>query len=115
MYYVGFLPAPSKTALNSIKRKIKSWKLQDRVRATLKRIGNYINPVLRGWINYYSLFQKRELYKVFVILEYRILKWVRSKYKRLKAKKRSVAWIKKMRSKYPRLLAHWLFMCPKIG
>ena len=115
MYYVGFLPAPSKSALNSIKKEIKSWKLQNKVRATLEDIGNYINPKLRGWINYYSLFQKRFLRDAFTILEYRILKWVRSKYKKLKSKKRSVLWIKKMKIKYPKLLAHWRFMYPAIG
>ncbi len=105
MYYVGFLPSPSKGALNAIKREIKSWKLQNKVKASLEDIGNYINPKLRGWINYYSLFQKRGLRKAFTILEYRILKWVRSKYKRLRTKRRSVHWIKKMKMKYPKLLA----------
>lgn len=115
MYYVGFLPAPSKIALNSIKREIKSWKLQNKVKATLENIGSYINPILRGWINYYSLFQKRELNKIFTVLEYRILKWVRAKYKRLRTKKRSVKWIKKMKLRNPKLLAHWRFMYPAIG
>lgn len=115
MYYVGFLPAPSKSSLKAIQLEIKSWKLKNKVKARLEDIGNYINPILRGWINYYSLFQKRELRKAFTILEYRILKWVRSKYKRLRTKRRSVLWIKKMKIKYPKLLAHWRFMYPRIG
>ncbi len=115
MYYVGFLPAPSKSSLNSIKKEIKSWKLQNRVKATLEEIGEYINPKVRGWINYYSLFQKRELYKALQVLEFRILKWVRTKYKKLSSKKRSVLWIKHLKMSSPKLLAHWRFMYPSIG
>lgn len=110
MYYVGFLPGISHSSARSIRREIKRWRLQDKVKARKEDIAKYINPKVQGWINYYSLFNKRDLNKIFQLLNYRLLKWIRAKYKSLRTIKKSVKWLKAQISRDPKLFSHWAFM-----
>lgn len=47
----------------------------------LKDIANKLNSKLRGWINYFSLFGKRNLRRTMLYLEGKLLKWLRRKSK----------------------------------
>ena len=115
MYYVGFLPGISNTAATTIRREMRKWKVQDRVYASLEEVAEFINPRVRGWINYFQIFNKRDLHKIFQVLHFRLLKWIRSKYKTLKSKKQSVRWFKHQRNQQPNLFAHWTFMYPRLA
>jgi len=112
-FYVGFLPAISKTAKKKITTGMRRWKLHTWTQYTVKEIANYINPVLRGWINYYGHYQKSELYKVFSLLDYRLVKWYVKKYKGI-GKKRAVRWWKKLKENSNTLFAHWQLSYAKI-
>jgi group II intron reverse transcriptase/maturase len=68
-------------------------------------IAKVLNPRLRGWINYYSLFSRYSLHRVMVRLENRLLKWLRQKY-RLGYKK-AVSKLNMIRKEQPRLFYHW--------
>lgn len=54
--FTSFLPAISNKAKKSILDKMRTWQLHRRGGSDLKSLANYINPVLRGWINYYGAF-----------------------------------------------------------
>ncbi|WP_419761798.1 group II intron maturase-specific domain-containing protein [Algibacter miyuki] len=45
--------------------KMRTWQLHRKGGSDLKGLASMINPVLRGWINYYGAFYKTELYGVF--------------------------------------------------
>ena len=113
MYYVGFLPGISQIAANSIRKTIRSCKLHHHVKSSIEDIAFFVNPKARGWINYYQLFNKRDLSKVFGVLYFRILKWIGTKY-RLNSKKRIVNKLEHYFALQPKLFVHWEFMYPMV-
>jgi Group II intron, maturase-specific domain len=40
-----------------------------------------INPVLRGWMAYYGRFYRSALYPLFDRINYRLMRWIRKKYR----------------------------------
>lgn len=68
-----------------------------------------LNPKIRGWINYYSLFNKDEAHGVFYYLNELIRKWMKNTYK--------ICGKKKLYKKYQLTQAEnpWLFYHWKIG
>ena len=80
--FVGFTPAISKKAAKNISTKIKKWRLGLRNSQSIEELAKDINPVIRGWINYYGKFNRSELMKVLKLIDFHLLKWVNQKYKR---------------------------------
>lgn len=109
MYYTGFLGSISRTGEKSIRRRIRSWKLHRQSERSLQELAEHINPQVRGWINYYSLFSKRGISRVLVSINRRILKWIRMKYK-LTSKRQVLKAFKLHRHRSPKLFAHWAFL-----
>ena len=106
--FVGFNPAVSRKALKAIGDQIRSWKLHRKVQHTLEELAREINPVLRGWIDYYGRFNHAELDLLFKRLEERLALWVRRKYKSVR-RNRKKSWdiLLSVRQRMPRLFAHW--------
>jgi RNA-directed DNA polymerase len=50
---------------------------------TLEDLSHMFNPILRGWVNYYGLFYKSELYYVFQHMNRALIRWAQRKYKKL--------------------------------
>jgi RNA-directed DNA polymerase len=106
-YYVGFLPGISPRAGKSITMSMRAWKLHHYwCLHTIRAIAEWINPVLRGWINYYGVYNRHLLGKLLVKLDFRLLRWYMKKYKRHN-KKRAVGWLKQLKKLHPCLFAHW--------
>lgn len=80
--FTSFLPAISKKSARNIREEIRGWHLSSKRSVGLKGIANKYNPVIRGWINYYSKFGKTEFRKVMVYLDRVIAYWIKKKYKR---------------------------------
>ena len=82
--FTVFKPAISKKASKKIREEIRSWRIFRNYHLKLEDIAAQINPVVRGWINYYSKFGKTEFRKVMDYLNQTLANWVRKKYKGLK-------------------------------
>ena len=66
------------------------------------------DPMIRGWINYYGKFRKSMLHGVFKLLNDRLVKWARKRYKRYKTSiKRAYRWFFRVREQFPDLFYHW--------
>lgn len=78
---INFTPAVSRKALKSMSDVIRSWQLQRRSDISLEEMARKVNPVIRGWINYYGKYYKSALYPMFAQIYFRQLKWVQNKYK----------------------------------
>jgi hypothetical protein len=48
----GFTPAISKDALNKISAQVRSWRLHRRTGLSEADLARWINPIVRGWMNY---------------------------------------------------------------
>ena len=57
-------PAISKKAMMKIKTEIRSWNLNRQTHISIEQIAERINPIVSGWMNYYTRFGKSEFWKV---------------------------------------------------
>lgn len=107
---VGFTPAVSNSSKCKIRRVIKSWRLHRMTTKSLWDLATYINPVVRGWFNYYGRFYKSALYCLFRQIQSALIKWVKRKYKHLRCHTgRARNWLIKLSKLKPRLFYHWQY------
>lgn len=107
-YFRSFLPAISNKAKVAIRDKMRTWQLHRRGGSDLKGLASMINPVLRGWINYYGAFYKTELYGVLQHMNSLLARWAMRKYKRLRRRKiKATRWVSEISERNPHLFEHW--------
>lgn len=105
--WTTFSPAVSPDALKAMGRKIRSWRIHKRSNADLADLAEWINPIVRGWINYYGRFNKSRLQRLLQRINTYIVRWARNKYKRLSSFKKAKRWWRGLVDREPRLFAHW--------
>jgi RNA-directed DNA polymerase len=59
--FTSFLPAVSPQALKRMRERIRRMHLRRRMFLPLEEIARHLNPILRGWIQYYGRFYPTEL------------------------------------------------------
>lgn len=72
----------------------------------LKIFSEKLNPKIRGWINYYTRFNRHEAQAVFCYLNELIRKWIKNKYK-LRDMKSLYLKYKAIQAERPNLFYHW--------
>jgi hypothetical protein len=108
--FASFLPAISKQALKKISGEVRQWRLHRKVRLTLTEIATKINPIIRGWLQYYGAFYRSALVPLLARINAYLLRWIRKKYKRLRTLKKALAAWQRVTSQHPRLFAHWTWV-----
>ncbi|MET8411256.1 group II intron reverse transcriptase/maturase [Streptomyces sp. NPDC005195] len=105
--FTSFLPAVSKGALKKMSAEVRSWRIHMHVTYSFGEFAKWLNPIIRGWMQYYGAFYQTELYPLLQRINFYLLRWVRKKHKRLKTyKKASRRWDQVVKS-YPSFFAHW--------
>jgi RNA-directed DNA polymerase len=105
--FVGFMPAVSPKALKSIGYTIRSWRLGVRTPMTIEAIATMVNPVIRGWINYYGRYHGSALRPVLRQLDFALARWAMRKYKRRHRRLTcALRWLAQIAQRRP-LLVHW--------
>jgi RNA-directed DNA polymerase len=108
--FYNFSPAISNGSVKRINDNIKGLNLRSMLVATLEVIAARLNSKIRGWINYYGKYRKSSLNKIFQMLNRRLIKWVSSKYKRLRGSiYNAVDWLKRECVAKPKLFTHWAY------
>jgi RNA-directed DNA polymerase len=105
--FSSFLPAICKPALNKINAEVRSWRLHRRTGQSLIDIARDINPVVRGWMEYYGAFYRSAMCPLLSRINAYLVRWIRKKYKRLKAKKKALQCWRGIVKRFPRGFAHW--------
>jgi len=106
--YTGFLPAVAPGKLTDMSRKAASWRLHRRTTQTLDDLAREVNPVLRGWLTYFTVFYPSAVNPIGERMDRHLMRWARRKYKRLeRSDKRARAWLCGVRKRSPGLFAHW--------
>jgi RNA-directed DNA polymerase len=106
--YTGFLPAVAPGKLTDMSRKAASWRLHRRTTLTLEDLAEEANPVLRGWLAYFTAFYPSAVKPIGRRMDRHLMRWARRKYKRLeRSDKRARAWLRGVRKRAPNLFAHW--------
>ena len=106
-FFTNFLPAISEKAKKAIRKEVRGWKLQLKSDKDLYDIANMFNRQIQGWINYYTHFYKSEIYDVLRYINGCLVKWVRRKYKKRKARRKAEHWLGEIAKRDRNLFAHW--------
>ena len=107
--FISFLPGISQKASKTIRAKMRSWKLgATRNNQSLEDLARAVNPIVRGWINYYGRYYPSALTPVLRDLDRSLVQWACRKYKRLtRHRRRATHWLGRIARRSPKMFAHW--------
>ena len=89
---------------------MRSWRLHRRTDLSEADLARWINPVVRGWMNYYGAFYRSALYPLLARINAYLMRWLRKKHKRLRGRKKAQdAWERAVKQR-PRYFAHWAWV-----
>ena len=103
----NFIASVSKASSRNFRDKIKAMKIHKRTGCKLNIIAEILNPLIRGWINYFGKFNPSAMRETLQCIE-RLIKWAMCKFKRLRGRRRRAEkWLCTVRQREPKLFAHW--------
>jgi len=106
--FCRFTPAVSPSALNSMRAKIRELRFRHRTELSLADIAHRINPLLRGWINYYGRYTPSALAPLLRYVNQTLAAWARRKFKRFKGHKiRASCFLQQLVRRNANLFVHW--------
>lgn len=105
--FTGFLPAASKDALKRMSEEVRSWRIHLRTGSELEDLAAWINPIVRGWMNYYGRYYRTALDRLLRRVNTYLMRWAQQRYKRLRPFRKALRWWAGLTERQPRLFAHW--------
>ena len=89
---------------------MRGWTLHRRTDCGTADLARMINPVVRGWMNYFGRFYRSALYPLLSRIDHRLMRWIRKKYRVgvRQARRRMVDGY----ALRPRYFAHWTWLPP---
>lgn len=106
--FLGYDCAISISSRKRISDKLEDLRIETLSFKSIVGIAQYLNPMIRGWVNYYGRFRGYVLSKVFQLLRKRLVRWAMKRYKRYKTSlNRAYRWLERVRIQYPYLFYHW--------
>jgi group II intron reverse transcriptase/maturase len=106
---LGFTPGMSRKKQKRINDLCFKMKIHRLTHFSIYQMAGMLNAKTRGWINYYGKFRKSEMWGMFNLLNLRLARWVRLKFKKFKKKHLYIAhlWLVKVSKAFPDLFVHW--------
>lgn len=106
----NFICYVSKKSGKTFRDKIKALEIHKKTGSTIQMISEILNPMIRGWMNYFGKYNPSAMKYTLQVIEKRIVKWAMSKYKHFRGRReRAEKWLSQVKLREPSLLAHWLF------
>ena len=106
--FLGFDCAISISSKARIADKLSELQIQKMTFKSVVGIAQKLNPLIRGWVQYFGKYRISSLHKVFRLLNQRLVKWARKRYKRYKTSiNRAYKWLSRVQQQYPYLFYHW--------
>jgi RNA-directed DNA polymerase len=105
--FTAFAPAISKQALKKLSGTVGRWRLAHRTNLTLADLARWINPIVRGWMQYYGRFNRSALYPLLRRINAYLVRFLRNKFKRVRSFRKAKAGWQRITSQYPKAFAHW--------
>jgi RNA-directed DNA polymerase len=106
-FFVSFLPAISTKAAKRVRQTIREWRMAStRNNQRLEDLARHVNPVVRGWMNYYGRFYRSKCVQVLRHLNEALAAWVRRKYTRFRRRREraSMHWLGRIARRDPQLV-----------
>jgi RNA-directed DNA polymerase len=106
--FVGFDCAISISSKKRIADKMKELDIVHLTHKSIVGVAIYLDPFIRGWVNYYGRFRIGALKPIFQQLRNRLVMWARKRYKRYKTSLNSAFdWLNRIKEQFPNLFYHW--------
>jgi RNA-directed DNA polymerase len=103
-----FTPAVSKNATKSFREKVRAV-CKGSSNWSIEELATKLNPIVRGWCNYFGAYRKSEIQKELYYTNYAIALWYRRNHKRMKGSlHRTWGYLANKAKHEPTLFAHWL-------
>jgi RNA-directed DNA polymerase len=108
--FTAFLPAISNQALKRLSKTVRSWRLHRRTAQESSDLARMVNPVVRGWMNYYGRFYRSALYPLLDRINTYLLRWIQKKYR--VGMKQALKRLAQGHTVRPKHFAHWTWATP---
>jgi group II intron reverse transcriptase/maturase len=106
--FCGFNPAVSVSALKAMRATIRELNIRRQTQLSLADIAQRLNPLLRGWIEYYGRYAPSALYPLLRYVNQTLLAWAMRKFKRFADHKiRASQFLQKLARDHAHLFVHW--------
>jgi RNA-directed DNA polymerase len=106
--FCGFNPAVSVSALKAMRATIRELNIRRQTQLSLADIAQRLNPLLRGWIEYYGRYAPSALYPLLRYVNLTLLAWAMRKFKRFADHKiRASQFLQKIARDHANLFVHW--------
>ncbi len=106
--FCGFNPAVSPSALKAMRSTIRDLNIRRQTQLSLADIARTLNPLVRGWIEYYGRYAPSALSPMLRYVNQTLVRWAMRKFKRFKAHKiRASRFLQKLVREKMSLFVHW--------
>ena len=106
--FCNFAPAVSASALKSMRAAIRDLNLRRQTHVALTDVAQKINPLLRGWIDYYGRYSRNALAPILRYVNQTVMAWMVRKFKRFIGRKTKAGYaLERLSRARPDLFAHW--------
>src|SRR6266571_455852 len=76
----------------------------------LAELASWVNPIVRGWMQYYGAFYRSGLYPLLRRINAYLVRWLREKFKRLRPFNKAKACWQRITRQDPSAFAHWAWV-----
>ena len=106
--FCGFNPAVSASAMKAMRSMIRDLNLRRQTQLAVNDIAQRLNPLLRGWIEYYGRYAPSALYPLLRYVNQTLVAWAMRKFKRFKDHKiRASRFLQRLAAERSELFVHW--------
>ena len=106
--FCGFTPAVSPSAMKAMRQTIRDLDLRHQTQRSLQDIAKLLNPLLRGWIEYYGRYTPSALFTLLRYVNQTLLAWAMRKFKRFQHRKiQASQFLQRLAREKADLFVHW--------
>ena len=104
--FIGYGAGISQRAKKKIRTEIRDLQIDRYTQRTIEQIAIALNAKVRGWLHYYTRYNKWAIGHIMYKINGRLIQWIRRKFK-VTSKHKAIAMLKRKQQLCPKLFAHW--------
>lgn len=106
--FLGYDCAISISSKKGIADKLEALDIVNLSFKSIVGVAQFLDPFIRGWVNYYGKFRLSAMNPIFQLLRKRLVRWARKRYKRYKTSlNRAYDWLERIKKQFPYLFYQW--------
>ncbi|HEY2765744.1 MAG TPA: group II intron maturase-specific domain-containing protein [Pseudonocardiaceae bacterium] len=90
-----------------MRARVRRWRLHLGTQLALEDLAQQVNPVVRGWMQYYGAFYRSALDPLLKRINAYLVRFLRRKFERLRRRRKALACWMRITQQQPTLFAHW--------